>query len=560
MTLALRQRRIGWLLLLFGALLAFGALRTLQLTTVDSAHLSRLANSEHTETITVPAPRGTITDRNGAILASDENADDISVTPRLVRDPQAVAERLAPLIGVSAATIENDILHPASLDYELLARSIPAATAQRVAALKIPGLALTSDPLRVYPFNDLAAQVLGGVGVGGVGLSGVELAYNRQLAGTAGVQHVVFDAHGQPIACTGDCSTPRAGKSVQLTLDAGLQQWVEHVLDQTAGEFHPLDETAIVMDPQDNSILAMANWPRVDANNPSAVGLASNYAVELNYEPGSTFKVVAIGGALSDGLISPTTEFTVPDCIQVANYCIHDSDDHPTEQLQTQQILAQSSNVGAIEIAEKLQQESSSTNEMYNWMLRYGFGAPTGIDLPTGGNAGQVPPPATWSGSTIGNLPIGQGVSVTPIQMLDAYAAIANGGILRAPHIVQSVGGVPVRVPAGHRILSEQVAGELRSMLEGVLLPGGTASEIQIPGYTLAGKTGTANKVVDGRYSDKDYYASFVGFAPAQDPKVEALVLVDTPSTGYVYGTEVAAPAWKEIMNFALNYLKIPPG
>jgi cell division protein FtsI (penicillin-binding protein 3) len=560
LTLALRQRRIGWLLLLFVALLTVGLLRALQLTTVDSAHLNSLANSEHTATIVVPAARGSITDRNGSILATDESAFDVSVTPPLVHDPATVAEQLAPLIGVSAATIESDIEKPASPDYSLLARSIPAATANRVAALKIPGLGLQSDPLRVYPFDDLAAQVLGGVGTGDSGLAGIELEYNKQLAGSAGVQHVAFDAHGQPIGCSGDCSTPRTGATVQLTLDADVQQKVEAVLQQTAARFHPLDETAIVMDLRDNSVLAMANWPAVDANNPSAVGLSKNYAVELNYEPGSTFKVVPIGGALSDGLISPTTQFSIPNCIPVANYCIHDSEDHGLETLDTSQILAESSNIGAIKIGELLEAEQPGRNDMYQWMKRYGFGAPTRIDLPTGGNEGQLLPAAQWSGSTIGNVPIGQGVSVTPIQILDAYAAIANGGILRPPHIVESVGGVPVRTPAGHRILTTQVAGELRTMLEGVTAPGGTAAEIQIPGYTLAGKTGTANKVVNGTYSHKDYDASFVGFAPAQDPQVAALVLVDTPSTGFVYGTEVAAPAWEQIMNFALPYLKIPPG
>jgi cell division protein FtsI (penicillin-binding protein 3) len=560
LTLALRQRRIGWLLLLFVVLLALGAVRALQLTTVDAAHLSSLGNTEHTATIVVPAARGEITDRNGTILATDEAADDISVTPKLVRDPLTLAEQLAPLIGVSAATIENDIEKPASPDYQLLARSVPAATAARVAALKIPGLALVSDPLRVYPSDDLAAQVLGGVGTDGGGLAGVELEYNRQLAGSAGIQHVVYDAHGQPIACTGDCSTPRTGETVALTIDADMQQAVESVLAQTARKYHPVDETAIVMDLRNNSVLAMANWPGVNANNPSAVGLSRNYAVQLNYEPGSTFKVVAIGGALSDGLISPTTEFSIPNCIQVANYCIHDSEYHPTEPLDTSQILAESSNVGAIKIGELLEAEQPGRNDMYEWMRRYGFGSPTGIDLPTGGNEGFLLPAAQWSGSSIGNMPIGQGVSVTPIQVLDAYAAIANGGILRPPHIVKSVGGVAVKTPAGRRILSPEVARELRSMLEGVLAPGGTAAEIQIPGYTLAGKTGTANKVVGGTYSDKDYDASFVGFAPAQDPQVAALVLVDTPRTGYVYGTEVAAPAWQQIMNFALPYLKIPEG
>jgi cell division protein FtsI/penicillin-binding protein 2 len=267
---------------------------------------------------------------------------------------------------------------------------------------------------------------------------------------------------------------------------------------------------------------------------------------------------VAIGGALSDGLISPSTTFAIPPCIQVANYCIHDAESHPTISLTTSQILARSSNIGAIKIGELLENESPDSNQMYDWMLRYGFGSPTGIELP-GEAQGIVPPPSQWSGSSIGNLPIGQGLLVTPIQMASAYAAIANGGLLRAPRIVESVGGVPVPEAHARRILSERVSAEMRRMLKGVLLPGGTASEIQIPGYELAGKTGTASKVVNGTYSQKDYVASFVGFAPARNPQIEALVVVDQPSTGYVFGTEVAAPAWKQIMQFALPYLKVAP-
>jgi cell division protein FtsI (penicillin-binding protein 3) len=557
-TLAFRQRRVGWLLLLFAVLLVIGLARALQLTTIDAGRLSGAAATEHTATIVVPAPRGEIEDRNGVILAVDEAADDISATPQLVRDPAAAAAKLAPLLGLPAGAIESQLAHPASPQYALLARQVPQAAAQKVAALRIPGVALTSDPLRFYPGNGLAAQLLGGVGADGNGLSGVELDYNKELEGTPGVQHVVFDAHGQPISCPGKCTTAVPGTTVQLTIDAALQQEVEHVIDQTAGHFHPLDALAIVMDPQTDTILAMANWPRVNANDPSSVGLAENYATELNYEPGSTFKVVAVGGALSEGLISPTTSFTIPYCIQVANYCIHDSDYHATERLRTSQILAQSSNVGAIRIGERLLRSSSSTNEMYDWMIRYGFGSTTGIDLP-GEEQGIVPAPSTWSGSSIGNLPIGQGVLVTPIQMASAYATIANGGLWRSPRLVQSVGGVPVPEAHARRILSEKVSAELRRMLEGVLLPGGTASEIKIPGYELAGKTGTASKIVNGHYSQTQYVASFVGFAPASDPKVEALVVVDRPSTGYVYGTEVAAPAWKQIMNFALPYLGVAP-
>jgi cell division protein FtsI/penicillin-binding protein 2 len=549
---ALSQRRIGWLLAVFALLLAVAAGRALQLTTVSAGRLSSLANAEHVATITLPAPRGSIIDRNGDLLAVDQAADDITATPKQVRDPAAAALRLAPLLGVPVAKLEADITNPIAPDWTRLARQVPAATAQQVLKLGIPGIALTPDPRRVYPGDTLAAQVLGGVGWNASGLSGVELHYNDALAGVAGHQSVVYDGQGQPIHVSGPGAV--AGKTLQLTIDAPLQQYTDSVVAQTGEAFHALHATAIVLDPQTGAIYAMSNWPRVSANDSTAVGLAENYADELIYEPGSTFKVVAIGGALSDGIISPNTTFTIPSCIHVANYCIQDSEPHPTEVLSTSAILAHSSNIGAIEIGERL-----GDQRLYDWIRRFGFGTPTGVDLP-GEEAGIVPAVANWSGSTIGNLPIGQGVSVTPLQIATAYAAIANGGVLRPPHIVSRVGGVALPIPKGRRILTPLVADQLRGMLEGVLGPSGTAAEISIPGYSLAGKTGTANKVVNGTYSHKDYVASFVGFAPASDPQLEAIVVVDTPRGAEFYGTEVAAPAWQKIMDFALPYLKIAPG
>jgi cell division protein FtsI (penicillin-binding protein 3)/stage V sporulation protein D (sporulation-specific penicillin-binding protein) len=550
--MALSQRRIGWLLAGFAVLLALAGLRALQLTTLNAGHLASVANSEHVTTVTLPAPRGSIVDRNGDLLAVEEATDDITATPRQVVDPAAAAAKLAPLLGQPAAKLEADITNPLEPDWTRLARQVPAATAERVMKLGIAGITDSPDPRRVYPGDTLAAQVLGGVGWDGEGLSGIELRYNRALTGVPGHQTVVFDRSGQVIHVTGPGAV--AGKTVRLTLDAALQQYTDSVVAATGEAYRAENASAIVLDPQTGAIYAMSNWPRVSANDSAAVGLSENYADELNYEPGSTFKVVTIGGALSDGLISPDTKFSVPNCIQVANYCIHDSEEHPTEVLSTAGILAHSSNVGAIEIGEKL-----GDSQLYAWMRRFGFGSPTGLDL-FGEEAGIVPPTSSWSGSSIGNLPIGQGVLVTPLQIATAYAAIANGGILRPTHLVSSVGGVAVPEPRGRRVLSEQVAAELRSMLEGVLGPSGTASEIQIPGYTLAGKTGTASKVVNGTYSTKDYVASFVGFAPAQDPKLEAIVVVNQPEGPYIYGTEVAAPAWQKIMDFALPYLKIAPG
>jgi cell division protein FtsI/penicillin-binding protein 2 len=343
-----------------------------------------------------------------------------------------------------------------------------------------------------------------------------------------------------------------------LTLDANIQQRTEDVLGAVGKVFNPKDATAIVMDPRSGAILAMANWPQVDANDPSASSPEDlqNRAVSFDYEPGSTFKAVTVAGALQQGLVTPTSSFEIPDQIQVADRTIHDDTEHATESLTTAQILAQSSNVGAIKIG-----ALEGSTDFSSWVTKFGFGKRTGVELP-GEEIGQVLPVSRYSGSSMGNLPIGQGQLVTPLQMASAYSAIANGGILRAPHIIQSVGGQAEPEPAGHRVISSQTAASLRQMLEGVLAPGGTASEVSIPGYQLAGKTGTASKVDEatGEYSKSRYVASFMGFAPASNPKLLTAVIVDEPQSGSIFGGTVAAPAFGQIMSFALPYLRIPPG
>jgi cell division protein FtsI/penicillin-binding protein 2 len=548
---ALAQRRIGLLFGIFALLLAFAALRALQLGTIDAAHLSGEATAQQVVTSTLVAPRGTIFDRNGNALAVTEPADDVTAVPYLIKKPASAAAKLAPLLGLNATTLSAEL--EAHTTFEYLVRQLAAPAAAKVAKLGIAGISLATDNRRVYPFGQLAAQVLGGVHSNGAGAGGIEGEYNRQLAGRDGESRTVFAANGQPIS-VGDPRIAEDGASLQLTLDAALQGEVQKVVAGVGKEYSPEDVSAIAMLPQSGSVLAMANWPAVNANVPGSNFDWSNHAIALNYEPGSTFKIVAIAGALSDGLITPNETWNIPSTLKLMpGVSITDSEPHPDETLTTSQILAESSNIGAVEIGQVL----GATRFNY-WVHRFGFGSATGIDLP-GENAGIVVSPAQYSGASMANLPIGQGESVTPIQIATAYAAIANGGILRPPRIVAKVDGVAVREPAGRRILTAAVAAEMRAMLVGVLAPGGTAAEITIPGYTLAGKTGTANKAIDGVYSDKEYVASFVGFAPAQDPKIEVMVVVDQPQ-GAIFGTEVAAPAWGQITSFALPYLRIPPG
>jgi cell division protein FtsI/penicillin-binding protein 2 len=310
------------------------------------------------------------------------------------------------------------------------------------------------------------------------------------------------------------------------------------------------------MNPQDGELLAVANWPRVDANDPAAAPdwAKMDRAVQASYEPGSTFKAFTMAGALSDGKVSPDEIFQLPSTIQVADRVIGEAEGEAYGTLSTAGIIQKSSNVGTIMIGKRL----GETRFDY-WVRRFGFGQPTGVDLP-GEQQGIVLPLNKYSGSSMGNLPIGQGEAVTPMQMATAYAAIANGGVLRPPRIVRAVGRQQTPVPRGKRVISTHVSAQLRDMLEGVLGPGGTASGAAIKGYNLAGKTGTAEKPdpVYGGYSKTKFVASFVGFAPADNPKLLCLVMVDEPQ-GDIYGGSVAAPAWRDIMDFSLNYLRIAP-
>jgi cell division protein FtsI (penicillin-binding protein 3) len=549
------QHRIGVIFGLFFVLLVLAAGRTMYLGVVRGATLRKLASNEQLSTETVIAPRGAITDRSGVELAVSEPAQDISADPYLITDPLQAAKHLAPLLGQTQDSVLRKLSERTGFVY--LARALPAKAAQEVLALRIAGVTGAPVMRRVYPRGELAAQVLGEVGTEGTGLAGLEYSRNALLTGFPGQRRVVSDAIGQPVSIT-ETKREVPGKSLSLTLDVNIQQRVEDVLGAVARDFDPKDATAIVMDPRSGSILALANWPQIDANDPNASPEEEmeDRAVGLDYEPGSTFKVVAVSAALEAGLITPSTPFNIPDEIQVAERTIHDDTEHPEETLTTEQILARSSNVGAIKIG-----AMDGPGRFNEWVHRYGFGAPTGVDLP-GEETGVTLKPSEYSGSSMGNLPIGQGELVTPMQMATAYAAIANGGILRPPHIVASVAGRPRLQPAGHRILSSATAAELRQMLEGVLGPEGTASEVSIPGYKLAGKTGTANKInpETGEYSQSKYVASFIGFAPATNPQLLCAVVVNEPQSGSIYGGTVAAPAFGQIMSFALPYLGIPPG
>ncbi|MEA2217948.1 MAG: hypothetical protein QOJ35_574 [Solirubrobacteraceae bacterium] len=552
--MGLTERRIGLLFAIFLGLLAVASGRTLWLGGVQASALKRAAATQQVDKIDVPARRGAISDRNGVQLAVSEPAADVAATPYLVKSPLPVARRLAPLLGATEAQVLDRLAVHSGFVY--LARNLPGARAERIRALKIPGVQLIPSARRDYPRRWLASQSIGAVGVDGHGLSGLEYAYERELHGTDGTRRIVKDALGAPIVLQ-ETKRAVAGKDLTLTLDAQLQGKVEDVLAQIGAKWRPKGATAIVMDPRTATVLAVGNWPRVDAND---LGGAPAYArkdrsVGFIYEPGSTFKSFTVAGALQDGVVTPDEFFHLPPSITVADRTIEEAHARGPIDLTTSQILAQSSNVGTVRIGLRLGADSFD-----RWVRRFGFGRRTHVGLP-GEEPGLVLPRSRYTGPSMGNLPIGQGESVTPMQLATAYAAIADGGVLRQPRIVARIGGRAMTRPPGRRVISPATSAQLRTMLTGVVEAGGTASEIAIPGYTLAGKTGTANKIdaSTGEYSKTRYIASFVGFAPARDPKLLVTVMVDEPE-GDIYGAQVAAPAFEEIMRFALPYLRIAPG
>jgi cell division protein FtsI/penicillin-binding protein 2 len=399
----------------------------------------------------------------------------------------------------------------------------------------------------------MASQVLGSVGWGNRGLSGIEYLYDKVLRGSDGVRRIVNDARGQPISV--DQFRPTIpGKTIQLTIDAALQDEVEQVLAGVGAQYSPKGATAIVADPRNGNILALANWPRVNSNDPSAAPMSAwqDQAVGFSYEPGSTFKAITVAGALQDRLVTPSTVFDIPPVLNVYDRHIHDAEPHGYEPLSVAQILKYSSNIGADLIGGRL-----GARRFDYWVHRFGFGSPTGVDLP-GEQQGIVLHWWQYSGTSMANLPFGQGEEVTPIQMIQAYDAIANGGILRPPRIVSSIGGKPVARTRARRILSPAVSAELRDMLRGVLADGGTASGAAIPGWDMAGKTGTASVVVNGQYSDTDYIASFIGMVPTNHPRLVVAVMVNEPH-GSIFGGSVAAPAFQKIVGWAVPYFGISP-
>jgi cell division protein FtsI (penicillin-binding protein 3) len=541
------ERRIGLLFAIFLCFLGVASLRAFWLATVQAGSLKQRAATQQVEELTVAARRGTITDRNGVELAVSEDAVTVFANPMLIKRPATVAAKLAPLVGRPESELLEKLSDRAR-GFVYLRRKLDGDRGERVKDLHIEGIDTVGEPKRTYPQGALASQLIGAVGTDNWGLSGLEQSQERSLHGKDGKRRLVKDALGEPISLIEE-KRSEPGRDIRLTIDAAIQERVEAVLEEVGTGFQPRGATALVMDPRTGELLALANWPRVD---PAEIGDAPAYArqnraVAASYEPGSTFKAFTVAGAMEEKLIAPSTEISLPPTIQVADRVIGEAHDRGGITLTVSDILAQSSNVGSVMIGLKLESQRFD-----RWVRRFGFGSGTGVDLP-GEQQGIVPHPKDYSGSSMGNLPIGQGLSVTPIQMATAYTAIADHGVLHPPYVIAGDRRRP------RRVLSPATANSVSRMLEGVLGPGGTAQEASVDGYQLAGKTGTAEKPDEfGGYSKTKFVASFIGYAPARDPRLLVAVMVDEPK-GQIYGGVVAAPAFERIVEFALPYLRIPP-
>jgi cell division protein FtsI (penicillin-binding protein 3) len=534
--------------------LALLAGRAAFIGTVKAGALSKLAVGQQTHAFDIPAPRGQVISSDGQDLAVGRTTVLVSATPYLVKDPAAAAQQLAPLLNVDAATLEGRLRQRSG--YVVLAKNLDPDAAQRAKDLKIDGIDFTDTEQRFYPLRRVAAQVLGLTGADEAGISGIELQEDAALTGKSGFQAEARDPFGRPLRILGS-REPVPGRTVELTIDSAIQERTEQVLEATRQQYRAKGAMAIVMRPSDGAILAMADVPGFDPNDRRKLNpdLERNRTVTDTFEPGSTFKLVTVTGAIQERLVTPDTRLSLPPYLWVADRRIQDAEQRPAVNWSVRQILLHSSNIGTVLLAERL-----GKARLQRWIDRYGFGQTTGIDFP-GESPGIVIRPENWSGSSIGNIPIGQGDAITLIQLARAYSVPANGGFLVHPHLVARVGGRPVALPPPRRIIPGSTAAVLNQMLRAVVDEHGTGVAAQIPGYAVAGKTGTAQKLDlrTHQYSHSKYTASFVGYVPANRPKLLVAVVVDEPSTGIYYGGQVAAPAFEQIASFALLNLRIAP-
>lgn len=551
-----RNLRLRWLIVWVVAMVwmavVFGRLSYLQLF----RYSEYFAKAQHQQQriFEISPSRGTIYDRNGRELAVSLPMDSVFADPTDITDPEMVAQLLSRVLDIPADDLETKIR--GAHTPVRLARKLSPEAVQRIDNMNLKGVFFQKENRRVYPQRDLAAAVLGYVDVDEKGLGGIEQSLDKEIRGRPGKMMVMAD--GRRRWYDRRESAAETGSSVVLTIDETIQYIAEKELARAIEETHAIHGTIVVQDPNTGELLAVANWPTFDPNNAGAfpADARMDRAVSAAYEPGSVFKVITMTGAIENHVATPND---LVDCqmgsIVLAGRVIHDHKAYGI--LSVRQILEHSSDVGAIKIALRL-----GAPRFYDVMRQFGIGELTGILLP-GENRGLLRPVDDWTPSSIGSLAMGQEVSVTPIQIISAISAIANGGILYRPRVIKEVrGGIrPFTLPGSDpaRVTDPKTAATLRGMMEDVILDGTGKNFAELDGYTAGGKTGTAQKIdpATGRYSRTDYYASFVGLAPVNDPAVTVLVVLDSPLGGHE-GNATAGPVFKRVAEQVLAYLNVP--
>jgi cell division protein FtsI (penicillin-binding protein 3) len=581
----LNRRTRAMRLLLVGVFLVM-AFRLVQVQEFGHQHYAALSRAQLTQTVAVPPVRGGIYDRNGEVLAETVTRQTVVADPQIIKDPSAVANALSPLLGIPTDSLRAKLTQPAGFVY--LAHRVPDHAAAAITKMAINGINLMPESQRVVPVGLLAQPVVGTVGWDGNGTSGMEYQYQSTLAGKAGTTDVMTSPDGVALP-SGNLSTPSTpGTGLELTLDESVQYVAEQALAAEIVASHATGGTAVIMDVKTGDILAMANLtagkgaapatpaqPTLTAkiaaapNTSGATLIAqsdtlppgvseslSNSAVTQVYEPGSVFKLVTFSAALAENVITPDSTLTVPAALPMGKYTFHDAEQHGTMAMTATQILAQSSNIGTIEVAQGL-----GESRLLAQIANLGFGKPTGLGIP-GESQGLVPGASRWTGTSIGSTPIGPDDAVTAQQVLDAYNAVANGGVFVSPRLIRASvdakGGVrAAAASAAHRVIDTTTNAELTAMLEQVV-SNGTGTSAIIDGYTVAGKTGTAQIPSPDHlgYIPGAYIGSFAGFAPAQHPVLSAIVVLNRPTP--IYGGAVAAPVFSTIMAYALHHFGIP--
>jgi cell division protein FtsI (penicillin-binding protein 3) len=545
-------RMVAIVLVTVLAFVAIGV-RLFDLQARDRSHLSSLGVGQRLRTVSIPAERGNVFDRTGRFLAMSVPQTTVIANPSVIKDPVAYAARLAPIVGVDQGTLEQR-LADSTKQFAYVARTVNDQIAQQVRNLHLVGISFQDESRRYYP-NAVAGPVVGFVGTDHTGLGGIEYRYNSLLTGKPGSVQIERDPQGNDIP-GGEHQVRRAkrGEDLVLTIDASLQWSTEQALLAGVTSMDARGGTAIIVDVQTGDILAMATVDGATETAPAHVADATekNRPVSDVYEPGSTNKVITMSGAIQEGLVSPDTSFDdVYQSVNVGGTEYEDVEEHSST-MTVADILAQSSNVGTIKIARMLGKQGLS-----HYVDAFGFGHSTGLGLPDEA-PGITLPLSQYNDTSMGAIPIGYNVAVTAMQMLDVYTTIANHGMTRPPRLVEATIDADGKrhdapLPAPRQVISPETAQAVTSMLQKVVTEG-TGTKAHIDGYPVAGKTGTARKAP---YNTGEYNASFAGFAPAGDPRLAAIVVVDNPSTS-IYGADAAAPVFQQIMRFALTYERVP--